>query len=68
LNCADKDRLLAEFNRSVKEWSKAVYALSNQVGAGRGTYLTLLGDANQAQVKTKEAKTAYDKHIAQHGC
>jgi hypothetical protein len=68
LNCADKDRLLAEFNRSVKEWSKAVYALSNQVGAGRGTYLTLLNDANKARAKTQRAKTAYDKHVVEHGC
>jgi hypothetical protein len=68
LNCADKDRLLAEFNRSVKEWSKAVYALSNQVGAGHGTYVTLLGDANKAQATTQRAKTAYDKHVAEHRC
>jgi hypothetical protein len=68
LDCTDKDRLLAEYNRDVQEWSKAVQHLSDQVGMGHDEYLLLLDRLNEVRTRTQRARDAYEKHIADHGC
>ena len=68
LNCMDKDRLLAEYNRGVQDWSRAVQHLSDQVGSGHGEYLRLMDRVNEARATTQRARDAYAKHVGDHGC
>jgi hypothetical protein len=64
-HCADKSRLLAEYNRSVTEWSHAVRSLSHNAG---NEFTALLSKVDEARAKTHRAKAAYAAHIAEHGC
>jgi len=68
LDCTDKDRLFTEYNRHVREWSKAVQRLGDQVGMGHDEYLLLLDRVNEARATTQRARDAYVKHIADHAC
>jgi hypothetical protein len=65
-HCADKGRLLTEYNRGVTEWAKAVRQLSDS--PGNEDFAILLRKVDQARAKTQRAKTAYVAHVAEHGC
>jgi hypothetical protein len=68
LGCKDTDRLLAEYNQGVQEWSQAVQRLSEQAGAGHGAYLIFFSQVDEARAKTQRAKAAYATHVEEHGC
>jgi hypothetical protein len=68
LNCKDKDRLPAEYNRCVQESSRAVQRLSAKAGTGQGTHSLLLRQVEEARVKTQLAKAVYEKHVEEHDC
>jgi hypothetical protein len=66
LNCADKSRLFAAYNRDVIEWSKAVRSLSDH--AGSAEFALRLLKVDEARAKTQQAKAAYDAHLSEHAC
>jgi hypothetical protein len=67
-HCADKGRLLVEYNRDVTEWSKAVKRLGSHAGTRDSDFLVLLSMVDEARAKTQRAKAAYAAHTAAHGC
>jgi hypothetical protein len=66
LPCAEKTRLLAEYNRAVSEWSETVNGLRDQVAWD--SFSVLLRKVDEARAKTQRAKSAYNMHVAEHGC
>ena len=66
--CLDNERLFLYYNRCVMEWSKAVQHLNGQVSMDDDLYLKLLELVDIARARTAEAKAAYRKHVAEHGC
>jgi hypothetical protein len=66
LHCVDKNRLLAAYDRSVIEWSKAVRNLSDH--AGSPDFALLMSTVNHARSTTERIKSEYAAHVAEHGC
>jgi hypothetical protein len=64
--CEDKIRLLAEYNRGVLEWSKAVRNLIEKPGDPE--FPALLLKVDEARARTQLSKSAYNAHVAKHGC
>jgi hypothetical protein len=64
--CAEQRRLLAEYNRRVSEWAKAVRGLSDN--ADHTTFPVLLEKVDKVRAKTQRAKLAYVTHTTEHGC
>jgi hypothetical protein len=50
--CDDKNRLFAEYNRRVAEWSEAVQHLSNHAGTHSPDFLILLSRVDDARATT----------------
>ena len=63
--CADQDTFLAEYNRGVTEWARAVRSVSDNAG---NEFTVLLSKVDKARAKTRLAKLAYAPPIAEHGC
>ena len=63
--CADKNRLLAEYNRAVSEWSETVDCLRDQVG--RANLPALQRKVKEARAKAQGAKLVYTTHVNEHG-
>jgi hypothetical protein len=57
-HCANKTRLLQDYNRSVTDWAKAVRQLSNY--PGNDHFAILLRKVDEARAKTQRAK----RHMA----
>ena len=66
--CKERDRLFDEYNLGVTAWSYEVNRLSDQAGMQYEGYQGLLNAVEEAHEKTRRAKVAYEKHIAEHGC
>jgi hypothetical protein len=63
--CADQGTFLAEYNRGVTEWARAVRSVSDNAG---NEFTVLLSKVDKARAKTRLAKLAYAAPIAEHGC
>jgi hypothetical protein len=64
--CAEKDRLLTDYNQRVNEWSKAVNSLNDHAGS---TYFPLMmAVVDEARAEALHVKAEYAAHIAEHGC
>jgi hypothetical protein len=62
--CADQGTFLAEYNRGVTEWARAVRSVSDNAG---NEFTVLLSKVDKARAKTRP-KLAYAAPIAEHGC
>ena len=65
-HCGDKSHLLAEYNRSVLEWSNALRNLGEKPDDTE--FAVLLAKVDEARAKTRRAKSAYNAHVAEHDC
>jgi len=65
-HCADKSRLLADYNRSVTEWAQAVRSLKEH--AGNADFVLIMRVVDVARTMTQRAKAEYATHISEHGC
>lgn len=67
--CDDRDRLLHEYNAAVLGVSQAVRALADLAGTASGSDYELLGrEKDRAKARLRQAQSAYERHIAEHGC
>jgi hypothetical protein len=67
--CDDRDRLLHEYNSAVLGVSQAVAKLADLAGTSSGSdYQLLSREKDRAKARLKEARAAYERHIAEHGC
>ena len=69
IGCEEKDRLLAEYSRASVAFSDAVATLQRKTGTStRPEYETLRRAADDARMKSEQARLALEGHAAMHGC
>lgn len=67
--CEEGDRLLHEYNAAVRGVSQAVGALADLAGTSPGSDYELLSrERDRAKARLKQARSAYERHITEHGC
>jgi ATP-dependent helicase YprA (DUF1998 family) len=69
MNCEEKSRLATEYEASTMKFSEAVTELRKKMGtSAREEYQRLDRAANEARVKSEQARLALEHHIAAHRC
>jgi len=69
MNCEEKSRLATEYESSTAKFSEAVTDLRKKTGtSAKEEYQRLDRAANEARVKSEQARLALEQHIAAHGC
>jgi hypothetical protein len=68
MSCAERDRLLNDYNRSMDEWAKAVLAKYERPVTSSVLLWVLNRGAEAARVSAMRAKATYTQHMNQHGC
>jgi hypothetical protein len=67
--CEEKARLAAEYESATARFSAAVTELNQRIGISpREEYERLDRAANEARVKSEQARLALEQHIAAHRC
>ena len=63
--CKERDRLLHEYNSAVQ----AVGEYVGLAGTSSASNYELLGrEKDRAKARLKNARSAYERHVAEHGC
>jgi len=69
MNCEEKSRLAIEYEASTMKFSEAVTELRKKMGtSAKDEYQRLDRAANEARVKSEQARLALEQHIAAHRC
>ena len=69
MECKERDRLLHEYNSAVQEVSRAVGELADLAGTSSADdYALLSREKDRAKARLKQARTAYERHVREHGC
>jgi hypothetical protein len=69
MTCGEKARLAAEYESETSKFSAAVKELNQRIGISpREEYERLDRAANEARVKSEQARLALEQHIAAHRC
>lgn len=69
MNCDVKNRLATEYENSTAKFSEAVTELRRKMGTStKEEYERLDRAANEARVKSEQARLALEQHIAAHRC
>ena len=69
MNCEEKSRLATEYESSTMKFSEAVTELRKKMGtSAKDEYQRLDRAANEARVKSEQARLALEQHIAAHRC
>jgi hypothetical protein len=69
MNCEEKARLAAEYDTATGKFSGAVKELREKMGTSpKEEYERLDRAANEARVKSEQARLALEQHIAAHRC
>ncbi len=69
MNCEEKGRLAAEFERSTTKFSEVVSQLRKKMGiSAQEAYEKLDRASNEARVKSEQARLALEQHIIAHRC
>jgi hypothetical protein len=67
--CDEKARLAAEYESATGKFAAAVKELNQRIGISpKGEYDRLDRAANEARVKSEQARLALEQHIAAHRC
>jgi hypothetical protein len=69
VNCEEKVRLAAEYDSATAKFAAAVAELWRRMGTSqKDEYERLDRAANEARVKSEQARLALEQHIAAHHC
>jgi len=69
MGCEEKGRLAFEYETSTTKFSEAVTELRKKMGISeKEEYERLDRAANEARVKSEQARLALEQHIAAHRC
>lgn len=69
LTCEQKKRLATEYETATMKFSQAVGELRKKLGVSTiEEYQRLDRAANEARVKSEQARLALEQHIASHRC
>jgi hypothetical protein len=67
--CKERDRLLHEYNSAVLEVSRAVGEWADLSGiSSADDYALLSREKDRAKARLKTARSAYERHVTEHGC
>ena len=68
-DCREKTRLAGEYELATTGLSEAVTELRRRMGASsKAEYARLESAANEARVKSEQARMVFEQHVAAHGC
>jgi hypothetical protein len=69
MDCKVKIRLISQYEEATTLFSEAVTELRRKIGIStRENYEQLGRRANDARVKSEQARLALEQHIAEHRC
>ena len=69
MTCEEKQRLVAEYELATKKFSGAVTELQQKMGTSpKADYDRLSRAADEARVKSEQARLALEQHVAAHRC
>lgn len=69
MNCEEKTRLLMEYQAATSTFSETVKELHRKIGTSpKAEYQRLERIANEARVKSEQARLALEQHVATHRC
>jgi hypothetical protein len=69
VNCEEKTRLLTEYKAATSAFSEAVKELHGKIGTSpKEEYQRLERIANEARVKSEQARLTLEQHSASHHC
>jgi hypothetical protein len=69
VSCEEKARLLTEYKAATSAFSEAVKGLHRKIGTcPKEEYKRLERIANEARVKSEQARLALEQHISTHRC
>jgi len=69
MRCEIKFRLISEYETATAVFSEAVTELRRRIGTStKEEYDRLARDANDARVKSEQARLALERHVAEHRC
>jgi hypothetical protein len=67
--CAEKTRLVAEYEEATSVFSQAVKELRRKIGtSSKEEYKRLERISSEARVKAEQARLALEQHISAHHC
>jgi hypothetical protein len=67
--CEEKQRLVAEYESATKKFSDAVTELQRKMGTSpKADYDRLSRVADEARLKSEQARLAVEQHVAAHRC
>jgi hypothetical protein len=67
--CEERSRLLQAYNNATREFSDRVSALNARIGVTpKHEYDLLERAAEDARLRSEQARIAYERHVADHGC
>jgi hypothetical protein len=67
--CEEKQRLAIEYEATATNFAEAVRELRNKMGtSAKVEYQRLAHAANEARVKSEQARVKLEKHVSAHGC
>jgi hypothetical protein len=68
-NCPEKSRLVHEYDVATASFAEAVKELHRRMGtSAREDYARPDRAANEARVKSEQARLALEQHVAAHAC
>jgi hypothetical protein len=69
MTCEEKTGLLSEYETAAKKFSEAVTDLQHKMGTStKSEYERLNRAADEARLKSEQARLALEQHIAAHNC
>ena len=67
--CEEKTRLASEYQTTSQKYADAVAQLNKKMGtSGKPEYERLTRAADEARVKSEQARLALEQHVAAHIC
>jgi hypothetical protein len=69
MSCEEKKRLATEYESTTAKFAEAVADLRKKMGtSAKEEYQRLDRAANEARVRSEQARLALEQHVSAHGC
>jgi len=69
MTCQEKARLASEYELTAKRYATAVTELNKNMGtSAKAEYERLTRAADEARVKSEQARLSLEQHVAAHKC
>jgi len=69
MTCEEKARLVSDYEIAAKKFAQAVAELQRKIGTStKAEFERLTRAADEARLKSEQARLALEQHIAAHNC